>query len=69
MKQFVTELEVEDPSLIEGCKRPISECWESNIVFRKQKPVRIMNKTPKVRSVGSSLRKLAITHIIKLVEH
>lgn len=65
MKQFVTEMEIEDPSLIDNYKRPISECWESNVVFRKQKPVRIMNKTAKVRSIGCSLRKLAITHIIK----
>ncbi|XP_037936691.1 sodium leak channel non-selective protein [Teleopsis dalmanni] len=64
MKHFVIELETEDPSLVENCKRPMSEYWESNIVFRKQKPVRIMNKTAKVRSAGSSLRKLAITHII-----
>lgn len=46
-------------------KRPMSEAWESNIVYRKQKPVRTMNKTAKVRSAGNSLRKLAITHIIK----
>lgn len=65
MKQFVLELENEDPSGLESCKRPVSEYWESNVVFRKQKPVRIMNKTAKVRAVGSSLRKLAITHIIK----
>ncbi|XP_023031061.1 sodium leak channel non-selective protein isoform X1 [Drosophila willistoni] len=64
MKHFVIELETEDPSLVESCKRPMSECWESNVVFRKQKPVRIMNKTAKVRAAGSSLRKLAITHII-----
>ncbi|XP_073827842.1 sodium leak channel non-selective protein na isoform X1 [Musca autumnalis] len=63
MKQFVIELENDDPSM-ESCKRPISEYWESKMVFRKQKPVRIMNKTAKVRSAGSSLRKLAITHII-----
>ncbi|KAI9590564.1 hypothetical protein GQX74_008731 [Glossina fuscipes] len=63
MKQFVMELEIDDPSM-ESCKRPMSECWESNEVFRKQKPVRIMNKTAKVRSAGSRLRKLAITHII-----
>ncbi|XP_037822803.1 LOW QUALITY PROTEIN: sodium leak channel non-selective protein-like [Lucilia sericata] len=63
MKQFVIELESDDPSM-ESCKRPMSEYWESNVVFRKQKPVRIMNKTAKVRSAGSSLRKLAITHII-----
>ncbi|EDW00557.1 sodium leak channel non-selective protein isoform X1 [Drosophila grimshawi] len=64
MKHFVIELETDDPSLVENCKRPMSECWESNVVFRKQKPVRIMNKTAKVRAAGSSLRKLAITHII-----
>ncbi|XP_055373903.1 sodium leak channel NALCN isoform X2 [Condylostylus longicornis] len=65
MKQFVIEMETDDPTLItEGGRRTMSECWESNVVFRKQKPVRIMNKTPKVRSAGSSLRKLAITHII-----
>uniref|UniRef100_A0A1I8PTZ5 Sodium leak channel NALCN n=1 Tax=Stomoxys calcitrans TaxID=35570 RepID=A0A1I8PTZ5_STOCA len=63
MKQFVIELETDDPSM-ESCKRPMSEYWESKMVFRKQKPVRIMNKTAKVRSAGSSLRKLAITHII-----
>lgn len=65
MKHFVIELETDDPSMVENCKRPMSECWESNVVFRKQKPVRIMNKTAKVRAAGSSLRKLAITHIIK----
>ncbi|KAJ6641408.1 Sodium leak channel NALCN [Pseudolycoriella hygida] len=63
MKQFVIELENDDPMAMES-KRPISECWESNVTFRKQKPVRIMNKTSKVRSVGCSLRKSAITHII-----
>lgn len=67
MKQFVViEADVDDPSMIDmGIDvHHISECWEANVVFRKQKPVRIMNKTPKVRTVGSSLRKLAITHII-----
>lgn len=67
MKQFVViESDVDDPSLQDmGMDvHQISDCWEANVVFRKQKPVRIMNKTPKVRTVGSSLRKLAITHII-----
>lgn len=66
MKQFVVmETSVDDPSMDMGMDmHQISECWETNVVFRKQKPVRTMNKTPKVRSVGSSLRKLAITHII-----
>lgn len=66
MKQFVVmETDVDDPSLDMGMDmHQISDCWEANVVFRKQKPVRTMNKTPKVRSVGSSLRKLAINHII-----
>lgn len=64
MKQFVMELEADDLHL-EISKRPMSECWESNVVFRKQKPIRIINKTAKVRLAGNSLRKLAITHIIK----
>lgn len=65
MKQFVIEMEPDDPSYLEGySKRPMSECWESNVVFRKQKPVRIINRTAKVRSAGNSLKKSAITHII-----
>lgn len=64
MKNFVIDMELDDPSLSEGYKRPISECWESNVMFRKQKPVRIINKTLKVRSIGPMLRKSAITHII-----
>lgn len=67
MKQFIIEFEndADQSSMMENCKNPISECWESNVMYRKQKPVNIMNKTAKVRSVGSTLRKLAITHIIK----
>lgn len=68
MKQFVIEMEPGDPSFSEGYKRPISEIWESNVMFRKQKPIRIINRTSKVRSVGSSLKQSAITHIIKYVK-
>lgn len=67
MKQFVIESDNDDPSLMmESFKQPISDCWEAGekIRFRKQKPVQIMNRTPKVRSIGCNLRKLAITHII-----
>lgn len=63
MKNFVVMgLNGDDPDM--GIDMHISECWETNVVFRKQKPVRTMNKMPKVRAVGTSLRKLAITHII-----
>ncbi|XP_031638611.1 sodium leak channel non-selective protein [Contarinia nasturtii] len=65
MKNFVVMgSNVDDPSMDMGMDMHISECWETNVVFRKQKPVRTMNKMPKVRTVGTSLRKLAITHII-----
>jgi hypothetical protein len=64
MKQFVIDMDVDDPSFSEGYKRPISECWESNVMFKKQRPVKMINKTRKVRTIGSSLRKSAITHII-----
>lgn len=62
MKQFVIDIDSEDP---EGYKRPTSEYWESSVVFKKRKPVRLINKTLKVRCLGRDLRKLAISHIIK----
>lgn len=65
MKHFVIDNELDDPMYHEGYKRGYSECWETNVVFRKQKPVPIMNKTAKVRSVGTNLRRQAIIHIIK----
>lgn len=65
MKHFVIDTELDDPMYSEGYKRAYSECWETNVVFRKQKPVPIMNKTAKVRSVGTNLRRQAIIHIIK----
>lgn len=62
MKNFVIEMERDEFS--EGYKRPVSECWESNFVFKKQKPLRLMTRTLKIRTVGSNLKKSAITHII-----
>ncbi|KAG8230126.1 hypothetical protein J437_LFUL010618, partial [Ladona fulva] len=38
---------------------------EGKVVFRKQKPLRLLNDTPKVRvSLGSNVRKTAISYII-----
>lgn len=65
MKHFVIDSDLDDPMYSEGYKRTYSECWETNLVFRKQKPVSIMNRTAKVRTVGTNLRRQAITHIIK----
>ncbi|XP_058057475.1 sodium leak channel NALCN [Anopheles bellator] len=61
MKQFVLEMEPED---LEGYQRPMPECWDSRIAYKKHRPINVMNKTAKVCMVGSDLRKLAITHII-----
>lgn len=62
MKNFVIEMEHDEFS--EGYKRPVSEPWESNVAFRKQKPMRLMTRTLKVRSIAGNLKKSAIVHII-----
>lgn len=62
MKNFVIDMELDEFS--EGYKKPVSEVWESNMVFRKQKPMRLMTRTLKVRTIGPTLKKSAIVHII-----
>lgn len=62
MKNFVIEMEHDEFS--EGYRRPVSEPWESNVAFRKQKPMRLMTRTLKVRIIGGTLKKSAIIHII-----
>lgn len=63
MKNFVIDMEQDEFS--EGySKKPVSEVWEANVAFRKQKPMRLMTRTLKVRSIGPNLKKSAITHII-----
>ncbi|KAL7048988.1 hypothetical protein ACKWTF_003558 [Chironomus riparius] len=62
MKNFVIDMEQDEFS--EGYKKPVSEVWESHIGFRKQRPLRLMSRTLKVRSIGPNLKKSAITHII-----
>lgn len=64
MKQFVLDIDSDDPST-ENYKRPTTEYWESSVVFKKRKPVRLIINTLKVRSLSRDLRKLAIAHIIK----
>lgn len=61
MRQFVYEVEDDEN---EGIKR-ISETFDSKMVYRKQRPVQILNKPPKVRTVETSFKKAAVTYIIK----
>lgn len=61
MRQFVYEME-EDEN--EGVKR-VCEVFDSKVVYRKQRPVKLLSNLPKVRNVSTDLRKAAIAYIIK----
>ena len=61
MRQFVFEVEDDEN---EGIKK-VNETFDSKMVYRKQRPVQLLNKPPKVRTVETSLKKAAVTYIIK----
>lgn len=61
MRQFVIEVEDEEN---ENAKRT-NEAFDSKIVYRKQRPVKILNNPPKVRTVVNNLKKAAVIYIIK----
>lgn len=64
MRQFVYE--VEDDESADGVSKKLSEeIFDSKVVYRKQKPFKMINDLPKVRSAPTKLRKAVITHIIK----
>lgn len=64
MRQFVYEME-DDDNGESGLKKISEEIFDSKVVYRKQKPVKILNNLRKVRTVSTKLRKSAICHIIK----
>ncbi|XP_076258315.1 sodium leak channel non-selective protein na isoform X4 [Rhynchophorus ferrugineus] len=65
MRQFVYETEDEENSET-GIKRlTAEEMFDSKIVYRKQRPLQILNKLPKVRSVNIKLKKTSVSHIIR----
>lgn len=61
MRQFLFETENEEN---EGVKK-INETFDSKVIYRKQRPVKILNNPPKVRSVVINLKKAAISYIIR----
>lgn len=61
MRQFVFELGDDEN---EGVKK-VTEVFDSKVVYRKQRPIKLLNNLPKVRHVNTDLRKAAITYIIK----
>ncbi|XP_063985315.1 sodium leak channel NALCN isoform X1 [Diachasmimorpha longicaudata] len=60
MRQFVLDIEDEKN---EAAKR-MNETFDSKMVYRKQRPVKILNNPPKVRNVVVSLKKAAVIYII-----
>ncbi|XP_068979490.1 sodium leak channel NALCN isoform X6 [Bombus flavifrons] len=60
MRQFVFEMETEEN---EGVKK-INETFDSKMIYRKQRPVKILNNPPKVRNVATNLKKAAVIYII-----
>ncbi|KAG8306969.1 hypothetical protein J6590_034514 [Homalodisca vitripennis] len=60
MRQFVFELGDDEN---EGVKK-IIEVFDSKVVYRKQRPIKLLSNLPKVRHVNTDLRKAAITFII-----
>ncbi|XP_030767372.1 sodium leak channel non-selective protein isoform X2 [Sitophilus oryzae] len=64
MRQFVYETEVEDNSENGKKKHSTEEIFDSKIVYRKQRPLQILNKLPKVRSVNIKLKETTVSHII-----
>lgn len=63
MRQFVYETE-DDENSEAGIKK-VEEVFDSKIIYRKQKPLKILNDLPKVRVVNTKLKKTSISHIIK----
>lgn len=67
MRQFVYETEDEENTET-GIKRlTADEMFDSKIVYRKQRPLNILNKLPKVRTVNIKLKRTTVSHIIRFV--
>ncbi|KAG5889289.1 hypothetical protein JTB14_007050 [Gonioctena quinquepunctata] len=63
MRQFVYETE-DDENSEGGIKKISEEVFDSKIIYRKQKPLKILINLPKVRVVNLKLKKTAVAHII-----
>ncbi|XP_065156666.1 sodium leak channel NALCN isoform X2 [Atheta coriaria] len=63
MRQFVFETENGENS--EGLKKLSEEIFDSKIIYRKQRPLKILNNNiPKVRVINFKLKKTSVAHII-----
>lgn len=64
MRQFVYETE-DDETSEGGVKKINEEVFNSKIIYKKQKPLKVLNNLPKVRVVNSKLKRASVAHIIK----
>lgn len=61
MRQFVIEVTDDENETV----KRINDTFDSKMVYRKQRPVKILNNPPKVRNVMINLKKAAVIYIIK----
>lgn len=64
MRQFVYETE-DDANSENVAKKINEEIFDSKVIYRKQKPLKILNNLPKVRVVDNKLKKASVAQIIK----
>lgn len=65
MRQFVYETEDDENSESAGLKKISEEIFDSKIIYRKQKPLKVLNNLKKVRVENIKLKKTSVAHIIK----
>ncbi|KAJ3664869.1 hypothetical protein Zmor_000408 [Zophobas morio] len=64
MRQFVYETE-DDENSESGIKKLNEELFDTKIIYRKQKPLKVLNTLPKVRVENTKLKKTSVSYIIK----
>ncbi|CAH1113399.1 unnamed protein product [Psylliodes chrysocephalus] len=63
MRQFVYETE-DDENSEGGIKKLCEEVFDTKVIYRKQKPLKILNNLTKVRVVNLKLKKTAVAQIV-----
>ncbi|VEN39964.1 unnamed protein product [Callosobruchus maculatus] len=63
MRQFVYENEEEDSTEI-SIKKANDDVFDTKVIYRKQKPLKVLNELPKVRVATTKLKKTAVSQII-----
>ncbi|CAG9857935.1 unnamed protein product [Phyllotreta striolata] len=64
MRQFVHETENDDGASEGGVKKLCEEVFDTKVIYRKQKPLKILNDLTKVRVVNLKLKKTAVAQIV-----